>query len=582
MALPGLSDSGPTDLATFSVKVDGQKLPGTYRLIGVDISRAVNRIPTAQLTLYDGDAAKQDFEASNGDLLVPGKKIEISGGYATHVDPLFTGIITKQRIQVKRKGDSLLHVEAKDAAFRMTLDRKSRYFTDVTDSGLIEDIVGTYSGLTPQVEATSAQHPEVVQYQVSDWDLVVLRAERIGMVCIPQDGTLRVEKPKPQQAPVLKLGYGAGIFDIDVEIDARWQYPAVTASAWDPAGQEVLSADADDAAAPPQGNLAPSDLAAAGALKTFELRHTGAVPQSDLDTWGAAQMTKSRFGKIRGTVRCQGTGAVKPGDQIDLAGLGERFNGGAFVSGVRQLLGEGDWETVIQLGLDPQWHHERFAVQPPPAAGFGAGISGLQIGVVQQLKDDPKSEDRIQVRLPMVSPGDPGTWARLATLFADKDFGSVFRPEIDAEVVVGFLNDDPNHPVVLGMLHSSAKPAPLPAADENDEKGLVTRSGMKLIFNDKDPSLTIETKAGNKIVVSDKDEQIQITDKSGSTVTMNSDGIALESPADIIVKATGDVTIEGVNVNVKASAALSSEGGSTAAFKSSGTTELKGSMVQIN
>jgi len=581
-SLPGLSDSGPTDLATFSVAVDGTTLPGTYRLVGVDITCAVNRIPTALLTLYDGDAAKQDFEASKGDLLVPGRKIEISGGYATNVDPLFKGIITKQRIQVKRKGDSLLHIEAKDAAFRMTLDRKSRYFTEVTDSGLIEDIVGQYADLAPQVDPTSTTHPEVVQFQVSDWDLVVLRAERIGMICIPQDGTLRVEKPKAQQPPALKLTYGAGIFDIDVEIDARWQYPAIIASAWDPAGQDVLSTDVDDVAAPAQGNLASSDLAAAGALKAFELRHTGAVPQNDLDAWGAAQMAKSRFAKIRGTVRCQGTGAVRPGDLIDLAGLGDRFNGSAFVSGVRQLLGAGDWETVFQLGLDPQWHHERFAIQPVPAAGFNPGISGLQIGIVTQLQDDPKSEDRVQVKLPMVGAGDPGTWARLATLAADKDHGTVFRPEIDAEVVVGFLNGDPNHPVILGTLHSSAKPAPIKASDDNHEKGLVTRSGMKLIFNDEDPSLTIETPAGNKIVISDSDEQIQITDQSGSTVTMSSNGVALESAADITLKATGDVSIEGTNVTVKASAALSTEGASAAAFKSSGTTELKGTLVQIN
>jgi Rhs element Vgr protein len=580
--LPGSGDSGPTDLVTFSVKVDGQALPATYSLVGVDIARTLNRIPTASVVLYDGDPAKQDFEASSGDLLVPGKRIEIAGGYGTHQDPLFKGVITKQRIQVRRKGDSLLHIEAKDAAFRMTLDRKSRYFTELTDSGLIEEIVGQYSDLTPEVEATAAKHPEIVQCQVSDWDLVVVRAERNGLFCVPRDGTFRVAKPKAGQTAALTLTYGAGIFDVDVEIDARLQYPTISATAWDPAGQEPLSADLDDLPAPAQGNLASSDLAAVGKLKKLELRHTGAVAQDELDAWAAAQMAKSRFAKIRGTVRCQGTGAVKPGDLVALAGLGDRFNGNAFVSGVRHLLGEGDWETVLQLGLDPQWHYQRFAIQPVPAAGLNAGVSGLQIGIVTQLQDDPKGEDRIQIKLPMVGADDPGTWARLATLAADKDLGTVFRPEIDAEVVVGFLHDDPHHPVVLGMLHSSAKPAPIKASDANDEKGLVTRSGMKLVFNDKDPSLAIETPKGNKILISEADEQILITDQSGSTVTMSADGIALESPADVTIKATGDVSIEGTNVTVKATASLTTEGSSGAAFKSSGTTELKGALVQIN
>ena len=104
--------------------------------------------------LYDGDAAKQDFEISSGELLVPGKTLEIMGGYTSDENLLFKGIITTQRIKVKRKGESLLHIEARDPAFRMTLDRKSRYFTDLSDSDVFEEILGQYSALTPQVEST--------------------------------------------------------------------------------------------------------------------------------------------------------------------------------------------------------------------------------------------------------------------------------------------------------------------------------------------------------------------------------------------------------------------------------------------
>ena len=43
--------------------------------------------------------------------------------------------------------------------------------------------------------------------------------------------------------------------------------------------------------------------------------------------------------------------------------------------------------------------------------------------------------------------------------------------------------------IVLGMLNSSAKPAPLTASNQNDEKGYVSRSGMKMIFNDTEKSI---------------------------------------------------------------------------------------------
>ena len=63
---------------------------------------------------------------------------------------------------------------------------------------------------------------------------------------------------------------------------------------------------------------------------------------------------------------------------------------------------------------------------------------------------------------------------------------------------------------------------------------------------------------------------------------MSSDGIELESNSDIKMKASGDIIMEGTNIELKASAGLNAEGGASAAFTSSGSTEIQGSIVQIN
>ena len=125
--------SRATDLTSFGVNVDGEPLPGTVSLVSADISAELNRIAKLSLTLFDGDAAKQEFEVSSGDLLVPGKTIELLAGYGTDKAMIFRGIITAQRVRVRKKGDSVLCVEARDAAFRLTLDRKSGYFTELTE-----------------------------------------------------------------------------------------------------------------------------------------------------------------------------------------------------------------------------------------------------------------------------------------------------------------------------------------------------------------------------------------------------------------------------------------------------------------
>lgn len=585
--MPSLSPAGiiahpNTDLTTFSVKVNGEPLPGTYGIVTLDISRAINRVPTASVVLLDGDAADQNFEISSDEELVPGNEIEIEGGYSGNISTLFRGVITQQRIRIRRRGESLLYIEAQDPVFRMTLDRKSKYFFEMTDDSLFSEIAGQYSDVRSDIESTSITHPEIVQYQVSDWDFIMARAEKLGMVCVAQDGTLTIKKPDLAQTPVLTVAYGTGLLDLDLELDSRTQIQAVTATAWDQANQEIISVDIDDVSAPNQGNQDGAELARVGEVENYELRHTGGLKQEELDAWAEAQMTKSRFSKIRGTVRVQGSETLTPGVVIELGGLGDRFNGTAYVSGVRHFLGEGNWVTTVQVGLDPRWHYEKFPVTPPSASGFNSGINGLQIGVVTQIHEDPEGEDRIQVRLPIINSDDVGIWARLATLDAGNERGTVFRPEVDDEVVVGFLNDDPHDPVVLGILHSSNKPSPIPATEDNHEKGLVTRSGLKLLFNDDHPSITIETPNGNKMVINDEDGHIVLEDEAGNSVKMDSSGITLDSPRDVTLKATGDLTLEGVNVNLKASAAFKAEGSAGASLESSGTTTVRGSLVNIN
>ena len=84
----------------------------------------------------------------------------------------------------------------------------------------------------------------------------------------------------------------------------------------------------------------------------------------------------------------------------------------------------------------------------------------MQIGVVTRLKNDPDGENRIMVRIPVIHKDDEGAWCRVSFLDAGNERGMFFLPEIGDEVIVGFINNDPRHGVVLGMLNSRAKPAP--------------------------------------------------------------------------------------------------------------------------
>lgn len=216
-------------------------------------------------------------------------------------------------------------------------------------------------------------------------------------------------------------------------------------------------------------------------------------------------------------------------------------------------------------------------------------ISGLQLGKVLQLQSDPDGEDRILVRIPTIDKDARGIWTRVATLDAGANRGSFFLPEIDDEVIVGFINDDPRYPVMLGMLHSSAKPAPIVAQDVNDKKGFFTRSRMHIGFDDNTKTITIDTPAGNSISLDESKATIEIKDQSNNKVTMEPFGIKLESPGNIEIKAgvnctisaAASLSIQAASVSVKADADVSIQGAS-AKLSSQAITEITGSLVKIN
>ncbi|MGC1528105.1 MAG: type VI secretion system tip protein VgrG [Phormidesmis sp.] len=577
------------DTVTFKLLSEQKDITNQYQTLSFVINREVNRVPTARLTLRDGSASAETFDVSSGDDLIPGKKIEIALGHDSRDQKAFQGIVTKQSIKVGRDGNPVLMVECKDEAVKLTVGRQNRYFLEATDSDAIEQILSD-RGLSKSVQSTALTHPNIVQHYATDWDFIMSRAEMNGYITLADSGKVTVKPPTTSGSTDITLTFGANLLEFETEMDARFQYQTVKASAWDYANQALVEAEAAEPAISTVGNLSGQTLAEVINLPTWELRHSGDLNAQELQAWADAQLLKSRLGKIQGRVKTTGYADAKPDVLVELQGMGDRFNGQVYVSGIRHEMINGSWFTHLQLGLRPEWFYKEDDILEKPASGLLPGVNGLQIGVVVQIHDDPIGEDRIRIKIPTLDNASEGIWARMAALDAGETRGTFFRPEVSDEVILGFLNDDPRDPIVLGLLHSSAKPAPITPTEDNFQKGIYTRSGMFLLFDDEQPSMTLETPGGNKIVISDQDKGIFLSDQNGNTVTLNESGISLSSPKDISLEATGsltlkasqDVTIQGLNVNAKANAQFKAEGNAGAELSTSAIAVLKGSLVQIN
>ena len=594
-----MASSSPGGVVTYSISAAGSAIPDTYQVYSIRIDQTINRISTATITLLDGNAAAESFTVSASATFVPGTEISIEVGYDSTNTVVFSGIVTKQSIQIANSTGPMLEVECMDKAIKMTVGRKSAGYSKTKDSDVISTLISG-AGLSASVTATSTQLPELVQYYVSDWDFMLARAEVNSMVVSTINGKVSVFNPTTETTSVLTLTYGDNLMEFNAELNAITQLKQVTASAWDHSSQKLIQATAANNLAGP-GNLSSKTLADVVGLASYDLQTTAAESNDDLTAWAKAQMLKSELSKIIGDARFQGTATVVPGKYLTVAGAGARFDGDHFVSAVQHDISDGNWITEVSIGLSPQWFVQEKEIEAPPAAGLLPGISGLFNATVKQIDSDPDNEYRILVEVALFNDKGTGLWARLANFYSTNGQGAFFLPEVGDEVVLGFLNQDPRFPVILGSMYSQKiKPySECTPNAKNSMKAIVTKSELRIMFDDENKILTLITPDKNTLTLDDKNKQIEVKDENGNSMVMSSSGITIKSDKDITLQAGqkvtikgnsgvdiessgGDVDIKGNNINETANMQYVAKGSMTAAVQGGTELTLKAAMVMIN
>jgi Rhs element Vgr protein len=559
----------------------------------------VNRIPTARIVLHDDSDIKKGprFVVSDGKLLAPGAAITIAAGFGVQRTTLFEGVVVRHGMRIASFGQGCLVVECRDKAVALTVGRKCANHLDQKDSDIIAKLAKAAS-LQAEVSDTGASHKELVQYDVSDWDFLLARAEVNGLVVLTEAGKLKVAAPDVASAAALCVTYGEDLDLFEGDLDARNQLAAVTGVAWDPGTQEVVEQRAAPATLNQQGDLDAATLAKVVGLPAWRLQSPLPLDADALKAWTAARQLKAALARVRGRVRFLGSALAKAGTLLEIKGTGARFAGSAWLSSVTHLISNGAWNTEAEYGLAPEALAERQALAAPLAAGLTAGVTGLQIGVVMKLDEDPAQQHKVQVKLPVTQAETAGVWARLASSYGSSGVGSFFIPEVGDEVLLGFLDSDPSHPVILGSLYSSKRAPPYALTAENNTKAVVTRSKLTIEFDEDKKVITVTTPGKQSIVLSDDAKSITLQDQTGNKVTLSPDGIALDSPKDIAITAKGKITLDAtgeigitskadlkqsaMNIAASANAGFSAKGATSAELSASGQTTVKGAMVMIN
>ncbi len=534
----------------WSVYNNGKRLDDSYELISASIRLELNRIGMATLKFNAGDLDKQVFPETDARYFQPGTMIRFDAGDVNHQDTLFEGIVTEVGIRAGRGERAHMVVECRDCAYPATQGRKNRIFEKKKDSEMIQEVLSDYGSVT--VDATAYQHPEMVQYYCTDWDFALSRADACGLFICVKGKEIMAIKPKVSSSPVLTVTCGLDMIAFD-------------------------------------GTLSGGDL----------LLQTDAPIEGDaLKEWVNSMALKAELSRYQGSFSFYGSPEVEPGCLIALKGLGKRFNGNVFIGSVHHSIENNEWVTEAGIGVRPSMITEEPDVASPPGAGFLPGLEGLHTGVVAQLHDDPRRECRIRVELPWMDGSKKELWARFSSPYATAAAGSLFLPEKGDEVLVGFINHDPCHPVVLGSLYGKKHQPPFGFEQDNGIKSVTTREKLELKFDEKLKTIMLHTPGKNTVEINDEQKSIRLCDEHKNEIYMNKDGISLSSAKDILLKAQGDIVakacakteisansdivITGTNVKASAKISFTIKANASTELSASGQTVIKGAMVMIN
>jgi len=196
------------------------------------------------------------------------------------------------------------------------------------------------------------------------------------------------------------------------------------------------------------------------------------------------------------------------------------------------LTGGGYRTGDTELGLDYQ---NRFECLPlalpfrPERVTPRPTMKGTQTAVVVGPADEEIFTDkygRIKVQFHWDREGkfdaDSSCWIRVATLWAGQGWGVVHIPRIGQEVVVDFLEGDPDQPIVIGSVYNADQMPVYPLPENMTQSGVRSRSTQKGTTENYN-EIRFEDKKGEELITihAEKDMSTSVENNNSLSVGNN-------------------------------------------------------------
>ncbi len=184
-------------------------------------------------------------------------------------------------------------------------------------------------------------------------------------------------------------------------------------------------------------------------------------------------------------------------------------------------------------------------------------IYGTQTAIVVGKKGEeifPDEYGRIKVQFYWDEEGKKdeksSCWIRVAQMWAGKGWGAMFIPRMGSEVVVSFLEGNPDHPLIIGQVYNATQTVPYKLPGEKTKSTILTwsskdgKAGNEIRFEDKadKEELYLHAQKDHYIKV-ENDRKLEVIGKEDTTIKLDRT-TKIEEGNEALTVVQGDRTIE--------------------------------------
>jgi uncharacterized protein len=351
-----------TFVPAFEVYVDKRRIGREllHDVLSVSYRDDLDQIDSFELTVNNWDDDELTFKYSDGDLLLPGKRLELWLGYrGAGLHKMLTGVITGLTPSFPASGAPTLTVSGQNVLHELRKKRSAVRYHKRKESDIATEIAGRLGlklVIDHNAKGLEVELEELLQNNEYDIVFLMRRARRLGYELLVEESNqgepaLRF-RPSIQSRPAqYDLGYlGAKrnrvLLEFSPTFSTARQPSGVRVQGWSYTRKEPISVTVERDAVrlkDPAFDQATIRRAVAGHEEVISDRPV--QDEAEGQRLGEQAMTRIKRQLIEASGRTVGLPDLRAGSVMHIDGVGKRFNGRYFVTGTEHTLGGSGYTT---------------------------------------------------------------------------------------------------------------------------------------------------------------------------------------------------------------------------------------------